>query len=180
MSNDNLPIPGGSKKPKNLHIAHRRSPSELTTLMVEQYNLQRQLDEVQAQQKQILQQQQLTQQQQRQFTYPPSEGGANSASGAGITVNTTAVPAGSSSPGQYRPTSHSRSSSINSSTPTGHRRTNSGAGAHNAAQGHNRRHSLGLNEAIKAAANQRQTNKSSLSPSTPSNPGPSDNDDNLG
>lgn len=180
MSNDNLPIPGGSKKPKNLHIAHRRSPSELTTLMVEQYNLQRQLDEVQAQQKQILQQQQLAQQQQRQFTYPPSEGGANSASGAGITVNTTTVPAGSSSPGPYRPTSHSRSSSINSSTSTGHRRTNSGAGSHNAAQGHNRRHSLGLNEAIKAAANQRQTNKSSLSPSTPTNPGPSDNDDNLG
>lgn len=47
-----------SRKPKNLYIAHRRSPSELTTLMVEQYNLQRQLEAVQLQQKQLLQQQQ--------------------------------------------------------------------------------------------------------------------------
>lgn len=47
-----------TRKPKNLYIAHRRSPSELTTLMVEQYNLQRQLEAVQSQQKQLLQQQQ--------------------------------------------------------------------------------------------------------------------------
>lgn len=46
------------RKPKNLYIAHRRLPSELTTLMVEQYNLQRQLEAVQSQQKQLLQQQQ--------------------------------------------------------------------------------------------------------------------------
>lgn len=173
MSNDNLTIPG-SKKPKNLHIAHRRSPSELTTLMVEQYNLQRQLEEVQAQQKQILQQQQLAQQQQRQFTYPPPSENPRNGGGPAISVNT-----GSSSPGPYPAASHSRSSSINSNSNAGHRRTGSGSGAHNAAQGHNRRHSLGLNEAIKAAANQRQTNKSTLSPSTPTNPG-ADNNDNLG
>ncbi|CAH2447966.1 Translational repressor [Komagataella phaffii CBS 7435] len=45
-------------KPKILHIAHRRSPSELTSLMVEQFNLQCQLEAVQHQQQQILQQQQ--------------------------------------------------------------------------------------------------------------------------
>lgn len=157
MSEDNLTIPESGagagagaatttnkKAAKNLHIAHRRSPSELTTLMVEQYNLQRQLEAVQAQQKQIIQQQQLAQQQ--QFSYPPKDD---------LTPNT------------YR--SHSRSSS--SATPSygnnsnlstgGHRRTASGSN-----QGaHARRHSLGLNEAIKAAANQRQNNRNTLSPS---------------
>lgn len=57
--------------------------------------------------------------------------------------------------------SHSRSSSINSQSGQSHRRTNSN-------QGHNRRHSLGLNEAIKAAANQRQQNSKSITPSAPS------------
>lgn len=148
---DNLNIPGtgggaGSKKAKNLHIAHRRSPSELTTLMVEQYNLQRQLEAVQAQQKQILQQQQMSQ----QYSYPKNGGG-----GGG---NNELMPP----PSNYR--SHSRSSSINSSSGgsgQGHRRTGS---ASNQNMGHNRRHSLGLNEAIKAAANQRQSNRSTLSP----------------
>lgn len=45
-----------------------------------------------------------------------------------------------------------------------HRRTGS-AGGGSANMGHNRRHSLGLNEAIKAAANQRQSNRSTLNPS---------------
>ncbi|CUM62779.1 uncharacterized protein PRCAT00000337001 [Priceomyces carsonii] len=135
----------GSKKPKNLHIAHRRSPSELTTLMVEQYNLQRQLEQVQAQQKQILQQQQLSQQ--YAYNLQPSE---------------FAPP-----PSNFR--GHSRSSSTSSNSGgsgSGHRRTGS---SNNAAQGHNRRHSLGLSEAIKAAANQRQSNRSSLSPSNTTN-----------
>ncbi|KAG7193186.1 Translational repressor [Scheffersomyces spartinae] len=158
----------GPKK-VNLHIAHRRSPSELTTLMIEQYNLQKQLEEVQAQQKQLLQQQQHhhhqqqvlvpSQQQQLQLAYPNSE----------------FLPP----PAQYR--SHSRSGSMNNTSmgsvvggqapqqqllqppqPT-HRRAGSGGGA-NSSMGHNRRHSLGLNEAIKAAANQRQSNRSTLNP----------------
>lgn len=102
------------KPPKNLYIAHRRSPSELTTLMVEQYNLQRQLEAVQSQQKLLLQQQ-------------DSKG-------------------------------HSRSPSYNGPNSTAPRPGSSG----NPPQGHARRHSLGLNEAIKAAATQRQLNLASL------------------
>lgn len=141
MSSNDSPTPerSSSRKLKNLHIAHRRSPSELTTLMVEQYNLQRQLEQVQAQQKQILQQQQM---QQQQFKYPPQpqqqqfEGSSGSYGGRG---------------------SHSRSASGT------HRRTGSGGGQ-GQGQGHTRRHSLVLDEAIKAAATQRQTNRTSLSP----------------
>lgn len=97
MSGSEPPGQSGQGRKKNLYIAHRRSPSELTTLMVEQYNLQRQLEAVQSQQKQLLEGHQRL----------PSQGG--------------------------------------------HRRLGSAS-----SQGHNRRHSLGLNEAIKAAANQRQ------------------------
>ncbi|ABN64374.2 Exosomal 3'-5' exoribonuclease complex, subunit Rrp44/Dis3 [Scheffersomyces stipitis CBS 6054] len=159
MSSDNLNIPGsGTKKPKNLHIAHRRSPSELTTLMVEQYNLQRQLEQVQAQQKQILQQQQLAQQ---QYAYPPPQQQIQQQSQQSQSSELMPPPG-------YR--SHSRSSSTNA-----HRRT--GSSSNNAAQGHNRRHSLGLNEAIKAAANQRQTNRTSLSPSTTTPSSSGGNDD---
>lgn len=111
---------------------------------MEQYNLQRQLEQVQAQQKQL--QQQLSQQTQGQYLYPPNQ-------------NELMPP-----PTNFR--SHSRSSSINSNSG-GHNRT--GSASNNQAQGHNRRHSLGLNEAIKAAANQRQNNRSTLSPSTPTN-----------
>lgn len=111
------------------------------TFLVEQYNLQRQLEQVQAQQKQIMQQQQL------QFTYPPEGQGSGQGQGSQLQP-------------QSNNWSHSRSSSINSQSG-GHRRTNSGQGQ---AQGHNRRHSLGLNEAIKAAANQRQQNSKSITP----------------
>ncbi|RLV93480.1 Virulence protein SSD1 [Spathaspora sp. JA1] len=143
-SGDQRPIPErtSSKKGKNIHIAHRRSPSELTTLMVEQYNLQRQLEQVQAQQQQILQQQQQQHiyQQQQEMSPPPHQQQQFGRSQG----------------------SHSRSSSAS------HRRTGSnGAGniiAQNQPQGHNRRHSLQLNEAIKAAASQRQSNRTSLSP----------------
>lgn len=93
---------------------------------------------MQAQQKQILQQQQ----QQLQYTYPSDNSSTASNANSG---------------NNYR--SHSRSSSINSQSGQSHRRTNS-----NTAQGHNRRHSLGLNEAIKAAANQRQQNFKTISP----------------
>ncbi|CAH2353936.1 virulence protein Ssd1p [[Candida] railenensis] len=164
------------KKPKNLHIAHRRSPSELTTLMVEQYNLQRQLEAVQAQQKQILQQQS----QQAQYSYPPKS-------------NAELMPPPSSS---FRgPTQHSKSASFSNN---GHRRTGSNSNSNNAnnatnnnnlavnnVNGHNRRHSLGLNEAIKAAANQRQSNRSAVTGGVNSSPPPpisssSNNEENLG
>ncbi|SGZ46946.1 CIC11C00000001898 [Sungouiella intermedia] len=130
---DNPPDAAGSRsrKPKNLYIAHRRSPSELTTLMVEQYNLQRQLEAVQSQQKQILQQQAQLLLQESQL---------------------------------YK--SHSRSPSYNGQQ--GHRRTGS-LGGNNNNHGHSRRHSLGLNEAIKAAALQRVSNLASLSGSTSQN-----------
>lgn len=135
-----------SKKPKTLHIAHRRSPSELTTLMVEQYNLQRQLEAVQAQQKQILQQQA------QQFTYPPKQQQDLLAPPRPATTGTTG--------------GHSRSSSINNQ---GHRRTGLAS-----TPGHNRRHSLGLSEAIKAAATQRQSNRVNLSPSNSHTPPPAE------
>ncbi|KAK6199281.1 exoribonuclease complex, subunit Rrp44/Dis3 [Scheffersomyces amazonensis] len=168
MSKDSpLNPPPGLKKPKNLHIAHRRSPSELTTLMVEQYNLQRQLEQVQAQQKQILQQQQLAANHHQQFTYPPPP--------PGLTTSPSSQHDLMPPPGLYR-TSHSRTSSINNSNNNNnnnnnnnHRRTGSSSNNNNNganAQGHARRHSLGLNEAIKAAANQRQSNRTSMSPSS--------------
>lgn len=143
-----MTIPG-SKKPKNLHFAHRRSPSELTSLMVEQYNLQRKLEEVQAQQNQIMQHHQ--QQLQAGYSYPAKPGSPGSAE------LLPAAPAARL---------HSRSSSINSSGGPGqggHRRTGLASTPN---QGHNRRHSLGLNEAIKAAASQRQNNRFTLSPSS--------------
>lgn len=89
--------------------------------MVEQYNLQRQLEAVQLQQKQIMLQQLLT-------------------------------------PGD---STHSRTPSFNAQN-TQHRRTNSGL-----TPGHARRHSLGLNEAIKAAALQRQSNWATLNNDRP-------------
>lgn len=56
-------IPTTNRVPaRPVHIAHRRLPLELTTLMMEQLNLQRQLDAVQQQQQQILAQQQQMQQ----------------------------------------------------------------------------------------------------------------------
>ena len=147
-NNNNTPARVSSRKGKNLHVAHRRSPSELTNLMVEQYNLQRQLEQVQAQQKLLEEQQK---QQQQQFVYPPPQQGQGE----------LLPPPSSPGFGGNNRGSHSRSSSINS-----HRRT--GSGGANTAHGHSRRHSLGLNEAIKAAANQRQNNRTStLSPSVP-------------
>lgn len=111
-------------KPKNLHIAHRRSPSEFTHLMVEQYNLQRQNE---AQQKGPPQNPSLL----NQLQPPPT-----------------------ADPGSP----HSRNPSF-----SGHRRTGSTG---NPQQGHARRHSLQLNEAMKAAASQKQSNMASLTAST--------------
>ncbi|KAL6451386.1 SSD1 Virulence protein SSD1 [Candida maltosa Xu316] len=155
-SNTNTPARVSSRKGKNLHVAHRRSPSELTNLMVEQYNLQRQLEQVQAQQKL------LEEQQKQQFVYPPPQQGNNDLLPPQLPTSTGGYSGNRSS--------HSRSSSINT-----HKRTGSGSGSGpggagaGTAHGHSRRHSLGLNEAMKAAANQRQSNRSStLSPGVPS------------
>ncbi|KAG0657791.1 hypothetical protein C6P45_002340, partial [Maudiozyma exigua] len=35
---------GGRNAPKQIHVAHRRSQSELTNLMIEQFTLQKQLE----------------------------------------------------------------------------------------------------------------------------------------
>lgn len=135
MSNQKSFTTTHGKNPKQIHIAHRRSPSELTNLMIEQIHLQRQLELVQQQQQQILQQE--------------SNNNNNSS---------------------YRGHAHRRSNSGSNFNNNNHRRAQSSiTGAmgsfampqaslapppkiSNPQQGHNRRHSLGLNEAKKAAA----------------------------
>ncbi|ODV71126.1 mRNA-binding translational repressor SSD1 [Cyberlindnera jadinii NRRL Y-1542] len=115
----------GGKNPKQIHIAHRRSPSELTNLMMEQIALQRQLEIVQQQQHQLL---------------AHGSGGGN---GMGSVSNNTHRRAQSSSMTGAMGSFAMPSSTVNSG--------NSGSKG-NAAQGHLRRHSLGLNEAKRAAA----------------------------
>lgn len=118
---------GNPKKPKKLFIAHRSSPSEFTLLMVEQYNLQKQLEQNQSLQK--FSSQQLLQ-----------------------TPGVLSQPISNSD--GYK--SHSRTPSYNG---LNHRRTGSGVGSSGQnQQGHARRHSLGLTEAMKAAATQKQSN----------------------
>lgn len=154
---------GGKNKPEHIHVAHRRSQSELTNLMVEQFTLQKQLEMVQAKQQQLWLHQQQLAQQSGQFGNPGSNSSQanpsflpphphfnNSASGS---------PGGGSagnSPG-YRSRSHSRNNSgfyesgsgnNTGNTSYGHKKTNSQSSGY----GHARRHSLGLNEAKKAAA----------------------------
>ncbi|KAM7209216.1 hypothetical protein V8F20_000554 [Naviculisporaceae sp. PSN 640] len=60
MDQQNQPQPGGVPGPtgRRLHIAHRRSPSELTPLMMEQLAIQQQIELLQQQQQQIQAQQQ--------------------------------------------------------------------------------------------------------------------------
>ncbi|AWU76541.1 hypothetical protein CAS74_000486 [Pichia kudriavzevii] len=157
-------------KPKTIHVAHRRSPSELTTLMLEQLSLQRQLEIVQAQQQQILQQQQQQQQQsggtsnfgyQNMLQPPPSLG----------------QPQNSNRSNHHRKTSSSFQKETEYGTPRSHRRSQSSVTSVGSipfsktdsrpqALGHTRRHSLGLAEAKKAAAEahaQRYNSPSKLS-----------------
>lgn len=125
---------GAARKPKKLFIAHRSSPSEFTSLMVEQYNLQKQLEQSQGQLKLQLQ----------HGGYAPQTQPTLSSNDA------------------YR--SHSRTPSYTGQGQgqgqgQAHRRTGSGSGASiQQQQGHARRHSLGLTEAMKAAASQKQSN----------------------
>lgn len=138
------------KQPKTLHVAHRRSPSELTTLMQEQLNLQRQLEIVQQQQQNLLQQQQqLNQKVQSQSSkLGPNDGFV------------------------YQKSHHHRKSSSNfdynnsNYQNKSHRRSQSSVSSINGGQGfgHNRRHSLGLAEAKKAAA-EVQAQRNGYSPS---------------
>lgn len=114
--------------------------------MVEQYNLQKQLDAVQSQQKQILQLQQHQQQSQQSQQYQHQQ--------PLLGLQYLAV----------LNSSHSRSPSLNGA---GHRRTGS-SGLN--MQGHARRHSLGLNEAIKAAASQKVSNLASYTGQGESSP----------
>lgn len=149
---------GGKNNPKQIHVAHRRSQSELTNLMVEQFTLQKQLEMVQAKQQQLwIQQQQLAQQTGQYLGQPGNsnpQGGNflpphphfnNNNSGGGS-------PTGSSG---YRSRSHSRNNSgfydnnnNSGGSGYGHKKT----GSQSSIYGHARRHSLGLNEAKKAAA----------------------------
>lgn len=150
---------GGRKNPKQIHIAHRRSASELTNLMIEQFTLQRQLEIVQAQQQQLIAQQQQLAQQSGQYLNPVGSGNASLGAPGGPIPSFVPQPphphynAPSPSPSQgNRSRSHSRNSSgyynNNEFAPPGHRKT----GSQSSVYGHSRRHSLGLSEAKKAAA----------------------------
>ncbi|VEU22639.1 DEKNAAC103339 [Brettanomyces naardenensis] len=163
-------------KPRTIHVAHRRSPSELTTLMLEQLNLQRQLEIVQAQQQQILQQQQQLSQQ----AGMPSPTGQATLGMQSLSLSPTPPSSASGNPHHRRSSS---SNTLGSDTdpsaysPRFHRRTQSSmssyqhpAGKPDArpqALGHSRRHSLGLAEARRAAAEvqaQRTHSPSKLGP----------------
>ncbi|CCH58086.1 hypothetical protein TBLA_0A02870 [Henningerozyma blattae CBS 6284] len=138
----------GKNGPKQIHVAHRRTQSELTNLMIEQFTLQRQLEIVQAQQQQLLAQQQHLAQQTNQYL------NINTNSNNNNTNNNTSINNNTNNNSR----AHSRNNSgyydslnSNINTPTNmnsHRKT----GSQSSIYGHSRRHSLGLNEAKKAAA----------------------------
>ncbi|EDO18881.1 hypothetical protein Kpol_1023p50 [Vanderwaltozyma polyspora DSM 70294] len=167
-----VPTNGGKNAPKQIHVAHRRSQSELTNLMIEQFTLQRQLEIVQAQQQHIMAQQQQLAQQASQYLNTNNSN------------NNTFIP---QIPNPYFSSNNYMGSPKHNNNGSnrngGHSRNNSGyhnngnnynqppvinvqdsdgnkqyAYGHskNASQssiyGHSRRHSLGLNEAKKAAA----------------------------
>lgn len=135
MSDNSETYSGAVRKPKKLFIAHRSSPSEFTLLMVEQYNIQKQLEQSQPQQKLSV--------------LPLSHG----------QTQVQQTPSGQQSLSQGFVDGHKSHSRTPSYTGSSHRRTGSGGGsAGKGAQGHARRHSLGLNEAMKAAASQKQSN----------------------
>lgn len=145
---------GGKNNPKQIHVAHRRSQSELTNLMVEQFTLQKQLEMVQAKQQQLWIQQQQLAQQTGQFLGQPGNNN-NPQGNPGFLPPHAHFNNGSNSPTGntgYRSRSHSRNNSgfydNNSNNSSGHKKT----GSQSSIYGHARRHSLGLNEAKKAAA----------------------------
>lgn len=170
------------KKKQTLHIAHRRTPSELTPLMVEQLNIQRQLeiqkqlDLVEQQKKHLLAQQQqinVFQPPLIQNISPPNSHRRTQSSGTRGSAFSmpNSSPSSSSNPQfSVNPTSQSNSfANFNSSSPSRYNYGHSKAASTNLS--HSRRHSLGLQEAKKAAAlaqSQRNGNSppSSASPSS--------------
>lgn len=141
--------------PKRIHVAHRRSQSELTNLMVEQFTLQRQLEIVQAQQQQLLAQQQHLAQQTNQYlsinNNSPSHNNYNNNN------NSNSRSHSRNNSGYY-----DNSDSNNNNNMHSHRRT----GSQPSIYGHSRRHSLGLNEAKKAAAEEQAKRTTGLSNNT--------------
>lgn len=157
---------GGRNAPKQIHVAHRRSQSELTTLMIEQFTLQKQLELVQQQQQQLLQQQQQNLAKQAGGYYA---GAPPSAATGFMQPPGLPQPQQMQSGGGNRSRTHSRNNSgyyqnntfdVLSNDPPSqpqqpqqqqqqHRRTGSSSSG---VYGHSRRQSLGLNEAKKAAA----------------------------
>ncbi|KAG7800024.1 hypothetical protein KL929_000940 [Ogataea haglerorum] len=181
-SNHNLPdinhpehpsttIQTSGNKPRTIHVAHRRSPSELTTLM-RKYT---------AQQQQILQQQQ-------QFTQQTSY-----AQPGYSFPGVSAMPPPANTPRHNRRTSGNvnHGEQEHFQTVRGHRRAQSSVApgtqqnynkqdTRQQALGHTRRHSLGVSEAKRAAAEaqaQRSGQPLKTESSPPSFKFPPDNDD---
>ncbi|CAN6640195.1 protein Ssd1p [Trichomonascus vanleenenianus] len=173
-SNKSPPTTGGQRGrgTRNLHIAHRRSPSELTPLMVEQLALQQQIEMLQAQQQQILAQH-------HQFAQagllpPPTAGPGGSLmppptlQPPSYAAAAAPPPAGAAPFGQFGQTPppslyhHRRAQSSMAGAGAGvgggggvaytNAAASPGTGSERSAYGHTRRHSLALSEAKKAAA----------------------------
>lgn len=134
---------GGKGTPKQIHIAHRKSPSELTNLMIEQFTLQKQIEN-------------------------NSSGGNLGVQGQSA-ANFLPQPPNvqyqlSPNSGNRKGRSHSRSGSAfynnndHKQNPAagGHRRT----GSQTSVYGHSRRQSIGLNEAKRAAAEEQAKRES--------------------
>lgn len=160
-----VPTTGGKNNPKQIHVAHRRSQSELTNLMIEQFTLQKQLEMVQAQQQQLLAQQQQLAQQTGQILAGNQPNTGNNSSNSNFlpphphyNSNNNANNNNNSPNNSTGYRSHSRNNSgfydngnnntNNNSISNNHKKS----GSQSSIYGHARRHSLGLNEAKKAAA----------------------------
>ena len=156
-------LPGGPNNPdnqqrrvpKHIHIAHRRTQSELTNLMIEQLTLQRQLEQVQQQQQQLLDQQQ--QYEQAAGYSMPAPPFINNYSNYNNNQGNRSRTHSRNNSGYYQDynntnlnvNSNNNNINSNSNTPINpHRRTGSVSNVY----GHSRRHSLQINEAKKAAA----------------------------
>ncbi|AMD19207.1 HBR306Cp [Eremothecium sinecaudum] len=157
---------GGRNNARKIHIAHRKSPCELTNLMIEQFNLTRQLDIGQQQHSPV------------QKHHNISQLSENHAYGA------TVAPVGATSFLQPPQPQFNNSPAPNTSNKSrSHSRNNSGfysgnndfggssshrrTGSQSSVYGHTRRHSLGLNEAKKAAAEEQAKRAVSILSSTP-------------
>ncbi|CEP24175.1 Protein SSD1 AltName: Full=Protein SRK1 [Cyberlindnera jadinii] len=170
----------GGKNPKQIHIAHRRSPSELTNLMMEQIALQRQLEIVQQQQHQLLAQQTASPSGSGLGASSSSHGAVGGGSGGNLPVQihrrTGSGSGGGNGMGSVSNNTHRRAQSSSMTGAMGSfampsstvNSGNSGSKG-NAAQGHLRRHSLGLNEAKRAAAQVQAQRAGKELPGTSSN-----------